>query len=61
MFLTSHVLEVVERCDLVAIIHNGRLVKSGTMADLRIGSETLEDAFVRVVGADHPAETLDWL
>jgi ABC-2 type transport system ATP-binding protein len=43
MFLTSHVLEVVERlCDLVAIIHNGRLVKSGTMADLRTGSEMLD-------------------
>jgi hypothetical protein len=24
-------------------------------------TETLEDVFVRVVGADHPAETLDWL
>jgi ABC-2 type transport system ATP-binding protein len=62
MFLTSHVLEVVERlCDRVAIIHDGRLVKLGTMAELRTGSETLEDVFVRVVGADHPSETLDWL
>jgi len=62
MFLTSHVLEVVERlCDRVAIIHDGKLVKSGTMAELRTGSETLEDVFVRVVGADHPAETLDRL
>lgn len=62
MFLTSHVLEVVERlCDRVAIIHAGKLVKSGTMAELRTGSETLEDVFVRLVGADHPAETLDWL
>ena len=62
MFLTSHVLEVVERlCDRVAIIHDGKLVTSGTMAELRTGSETLEDVFVRVVGADRPAETLDWL
>src|SRR5271170_4269104 len=61
MFLTSHVLEVVERlCDRVAIIHDGKLVKLGTMAELRTGSETLEDVFVRVVGG-HPAETLDWL
>ena len=61
MFLTSHVLEVVERlCDRVAIIHDGKLVTQGTMAELRTGSETLEDVFVRVVGADHPAETLDW-
>jgi ABC-2 type transport system ATP-binding protein len=62
MFLTSHVLEVVERlCDRVAIIHEGKLVLTGTMAELRTGSETLEDVFVRVVGAERPAESLDWL
>ena len=53
-------LEVVERlCDRVAIIHDGKRVTQGTMAELRTGSETLEDVFVRVVGIDHPAETLD--
>src|SRR5271154_7105545 len=62
MFLTSHVLEVVERlCDRVAIIHEGKLVLTGAMAELRTGSETLEDVFVRVVGAERPAERLDWL
>jgi ABC-2 type transport system ATP-binding protein len=62
MFLTSHVLEVVERlCDRVAIIHDGKMVLAGTMADLRHGSETLEDVFVRVVGAERSAESLDWL
>jgi len=62
IFLTSHVLEVVERlCDRVAIINEGRVVREGSMADLREGSETLEDAFVRVVGIDRGAETLDWL
>jgi ABC-2 type transport system ATP-binding protein len=62
VFLTSHVLEVVERlCDRVSIIHEGKLVLSGTMAELRTGSETLEDIFVRVVGAQHPSESLDWL
>jgi ABC-2 type transport system ATP-binding protein len=62
MFLTSHVLEVVERlCDRVAIIHEGKIVLAGTMAELRSGSETLEDVFVRVVGAERPAESLDWL
>jgi ABC-2 type transport system ATP-binding protein len=36
IFLTSHVLEVVERlCDRVAIIHEGRIVTEGSMADLR--------------------------
>src|SRR5712692_7024459 len=62
IFLTSHVLEVVERlCDRVAIIHEGKLVLAGAMADLRSGSETLEDVFVRVVGAERLAESLDWL
>jgi len=62
VFLTSHVLEVVERlCDRVAILQQGKLVLSCEMSDLRGGSETLEDVFVRVVGADRPAETLGWL
>jgi ABC-2 type transport system ATP-binding protein len=62
IFLTSHVLEVVERlCDRVAIINDGKLVLEGPMAELRAGSETLEDAFVRAVGVDRTAETLDWL
>jgi len=62
VFLTSHVLEVVERlCDRVAIIHDGKLVLSRDMAELRSGSESLEDVFVRVVGADRTVESLDWL
>ncbi len=62
IFLTSHVLEVVERlCDRVAIINEGRVVRDGSMAELREGSETLEDAFVRAVGVDRSGETLDWL
>ncbi|HXB75264.1 MAG TPA: ABC transporter ATP-binding protein [Candidatus Acidoferrales bacterium] len=62
IFLTSHVLEVVERlCDRVAIINHGRIVTNGALADLRAGGESLEDAFVRVVGAEHQMERLDWL
>lgn len=62
VFLTSHVLEVVERlCDHVAIINEGRLVVDDSMAALRSGSETLEDIFVRVVGAERAVEALDWL
>src|SRR5437868_9554402 len=61
IFLTSHVLEVVERlCDRVAIIDEGKLVLCRDMAELRSGSESLEDVFVRVVGAERTAETLDW-
>jgi ABC-2 type transport system ATP-binding protein len=62
IFLTSHVLEVVERlCDRVAIINQGRIVTSGTLDELRAGGESLEDAFVRVVGAVQSAGRLEWL
>jgi ABC-2 type transport system ATP-binding protein len=62
IFLTSHVLEVVERlCDRVAIIHEGKIVREGPMEELRSGSETLEDVFVRVVGAERAFERLEWL
>jgi len=62
VFLTSHVLDVVERlCDRVAIIHDGKLVMEQAVGELRHGSETLEDIFVRVVGGGRGAEKLDWL
>ena len=62
IFLTSHVLEVVERlCDRVAIIHQGRLVIEGSVAQLRSGTETLEDVFVRLVGGERGLERLEWL
>ena len=62
IFLTSHVLEVVERlCERVAIIHEGKLIAEGLMEDMRGAAETLEDAFVRALGVDRVAETLDWL
>ena len=66
VFLTSHVLEVVERlCDRVAIIHRGKIMVEGTMAELRQQSEgggnTLEEIFVNLVGAQRYSETLDWL
>ena len=40
IFLTSHVLEIVERlCSHVAIIHRGRLVAQGSIEELRAGVE----------------------
>lgn len=61
IFITSHVLEVVERlCDYAAIIHEGKIVAEGRMADLRGGSETLEDVFVRTVGG-REYDKLEWL
>ena len=62
IFLTSHVLEVVERlCDRVAIIDQGRIVREGSMDELRGGTESLEDVFVRVVGAGREFHELEWL
>ncbi|HXP88230.1 MAG TPA: ABC transporter ATP-binding protein [Bryobacteraceae bacterium] len=62
IFLTSHVLEVVERlCERVAIIHEGRLIREGTMAELRSTAGTLENAFVQALGVEYGAATLDWL
>jgi ABC-2 type transport system ATP-binding protein len=41
IFLTSHVLEIVERlCSHVAIIHKGRLVANGSLEELRAGVAT---------------------
>src|SRR5258707_6244105 len=53
VFLTSHVLEVVERlCDHVGIIHRGRLVAQGTLEGVlqASGAPTLTGAFVKLVG-----------
>jgi ABC-2 type transport system ATP-binding protein len=62
IFLTSHVLEVVERlCDHVAIINKGKIIRSGSMEELRNGTDTLEEVFVREVGAEREFERLDWL
>ncbi|MGD0776484.1 MAG: ABC transporter ATP-binding protein [Candidatus Solibacter sp.] len=62
IFLTTHVLEVVERlCDRVAIINEGRIVACAALSELRAGGESLEDAFVRLVGAGHQAGRLEWL
>jgi ABC-2 type transport system ATP-binding protein len=66
IFLTSHILEVVERlCDHIGVIHRGRLVAQGSVESLRAaveGGETLETMFLRVVGASAgTAAHLDWL
>lgn len=48
IFFSTHVLEVAEKlCDKVAIIKNGKLVKAGTMDEVR-GDESLEDVFLEL-------------
>ena len=73
IFLTSHVLEIVERlCSHVAIIHRGRLVAQGSLEELRAGvsgehgsKTSLEQIFLSIVGQDGAArpqiEELSWL
>src|SRR5579871_1429844 len=72
IFLTAHVLEVVERlCTPIGIIQNGRLVASGSLDEMRAGvrveghdhsSLTLEEIFLQVVGgAKRDEEVLSWL
>ena len=48
IFFSTHVLEVAEKlCDKVAIIKNGRLVRSGTMAEVK-GDDSLEEVFLEL-------------
>jgi len=66
VFITTHVLEIVERlCDHIGIIHKGRLVAQGSMAELRAGGTTgqsLEGRFLDIVGVSpSAAPSLDWL
>ena len=50
IFFSTHVLEVAEKlCDKVAIIKQGRLVKSGTMEDVK-GDDSLEEVFLELEG-----------
>jgi ABC-2 type transport system ATP-binding protein len=77
VFLTSHVLEIVERlCTDIAIISQGRLVAAGSLEELRQGIHvegdssreapgpmSLEDYFIHVIGGTHRTgdEVLEWL
>ena len=50
IFFSTHVLEVAEKlCDKVAIIQGGRLIRSGTMEEVK-GDDSLEDVFLELEG-----------
>jgi ABC-2 type transport system ATP-binding protein len=74
IFLTSHILEIVEKlCSDIAIIHEGRLVAQGSLEELQSGvavpsdhiaasTATLEEIFLSLVEHDESARpTLSWL
>jgi ABC-2 type transport system ATP-binding protein len=62
IFLTSHILEIVERlCTHVGVIHQGCLVREGTKEEVERGG-TLEDMFIEVVGRNAESDkSLSWL
>lgn len=50
IFFSTHVLEVAEKlCDKVAIIQGGKLIRSGTMEEVK-GDDSLEDVFLELEG-----------
>jgi ABC-2 type transport system ATP-binding protein len=73
IFLTSHVLEIVERlCTHVGIINDGQLVAQGSLEELRTGvvagngqatsKVSLEEFFLRTIGGSASAtQELSWL
>ena len=62
VFLTSHVLDIVERlCTHVGIIDEGKLVEQASLEEIRQGS-SLEDRFLEKVGSTEDAhQKLSWL
>lgn len=52
IFFSTHVLEVAEKlCDRVAIIKEGRLIRSGTMEEVK-GDTSLEKVFLKMEGEE---------
>jgi ABC-2 type transport system ATP-binding protein len=66
IFLTSHILEIVERLSThIGVIAKGRLVAQGHIDELRAGGaagQTLEELFIDLVAGEAPVPAgLDWL
>ena len=66
VFLTSHILEIVERLSThIGVIARGRLVAQGPIEELRAargGGQSLEELFIGLVGGEAPAQgALDWI
>jgi ABC-2 type transport system ATP-binding protein len=66
IFLTSHILEIVERLSThIGVIARGKLVAQGSIDELRAaagGTQTLEELFIALVGGEaRPQPMLDWI
>ena len=64
LIVTTHYLDEAERCDRIALMHAGRLVALGTVAELKqvfAGRAMLEVACARVLDAQELLEREDWV
>ena len=55
---STHVMSEVEKlCDVIGIIHQGRLVAEGSLAELRsrFGEQDMEEVFIRAIGGEEEA------
>ena len=65
VFLTSHILEIVERLSThIGVISHGRIVAQGPLETVRggaAGTRSLEELFIELVGCERAATELSWL
>ena len=65
IFLTSHILEIVERLSThIGVIAKGKLVAQGRIDELRAasaGGKSLEELFIDLVGHEGTQVSLDWI
>ena len=64
IFLTSHILEIVERLSThIGVIAHGKMVAQGRIDELRSGGagKTLEELFIGLVGGEARTHELDWI
>jgi ABC-2 type transport system ATP-binding protein len=66
IFLTSHILEIVERLSThIGVIASGKMVAQGPIGELRAGGgigQSLEELFIGLVGGEaRPPAALDWI
>ncbi len=61
VIVSSHSMDLVQRmCDHVAIMAQGRILRAGTLDEVR-GERDLESTFIDLVGGRHTGESLTWL
>ena len=59
IFFSTHVLEVAEKlCDKIAIIKSGKIIKCGTMDEVK-GDDSLEEVFLELVDVDKEVKVDD--